>query len=164
MKLIISLLIVTTFFSCNSLKNLEASPECPEGYECKTEVMKNKSISIVEDSIGEKYLKFEDNNEYHTIKYSYSYKGRPEISDDSYSEEIFFQIPVEREELQVEDNSLKDIKLTVAKHCFCPDAGYEVLSQGKFEMLKDNNQYYISLEFNANKDTKLSSIKTKVSL
>jgi hypothetical protein len=151
-------------FSCNSLKNLEESPDCPEGYECATEIMKNQSISIMDDSIGKQYLKFEDNDRYHTIKYSYSYKGRPEIADDSYSEEIYFQVPVGTTELKIENKGLADLKLTQAKHCFCPDGGYEVIDQGKFELLKDNNTYYISLELQTEKDVKVKSLQTKVSL
>jgi hypothetical protein len=143
---------------------MEESPDCPEGYDCKTEIMKNTSISIMDDSIGKQYLKFEDNNQYNTIKYTYSYKGRPEIADDGYSEEIYFQVPVDKTELKAENKGLTKLRLTHAKHCFCPDAGYEVITEGKIEMLKADDSYYVRLDIQTDKDTRIKTLKTKVSL
>ncbi len=160
------LIVLMTLFlmSCQTLKNFEASPECPEDYDCNVEMISNSFITILEDSIGKKYIKIKENDAYHVIKYSYSYKGRPEIADDGYHEEIYFQIPVDQNEIMLNDKNLSDANLIVAKHCFCPDAGFEVVSDGKLEVTKTKNTYVVDLNFSTEKNMKVNHLKTKVNL
>lgn len=115
------------------------------------------------DNIGKTYVKIERNDQYHVIKYTYLKKGRPEIADDAYQELIYFQVPVDTNKIQAEANGLSDLKLITGKYCFCQDAGFEEVKQGSIELLREDNTYYIDLEFETEKDVKVKSIQTKVS-
>jgi hypothetical protein len=157
-------IIVVSFcaLSCSSHKIVSQKPICPKGYDCVAKVITNKSINILEDSIGEKYVRLVDNSEYHTIEYTYAYKGKPEIADDGYQETIYFQVPSSLKKLQVENKELRSLNLIIRKSCFCPEAGYELIKIGRLKMEKKNNSYFIDLVFESKKNMKVNSIQVSV--
>ncbi len=154
-----SLIVV---LSCKTLKPLEQKPECPKGFECKSEIMNNKSITILDDSIGKLYPKFENSEDYNVFKYTYIYEGRPEIADDSYEEAIYFQIPKDSKSLNIKDKELSEVKMLVQKSCFCRDAGYELVSNGNLKLEKLKNSYNIQLEFVSKRNLKVKNLETNV--
>lgn len=164
MKYLTGFLCFLMIFSCSSLKYVNESPSCPEAYQCNTVLLKNTSIKILEDSIGKKYINLEQSADCHTVKYTYSYEGKPEIADDSYSEEIYFQIPIDTKSLYLSDSELYDVKLITSKNCFCKDAGFEVVNQGSFEFKRKGKHYYVNLEILSSRDIRVKSLSTKVSL
>ena len=151
-------------FSCNSLKNFEESPECPEGYDCEAELIKNTSINILEDTIGKNYVRLEDNAAFHTLKYSYGYKSSPQLADANYQEVIYFQFPVDAKNMQLTEKEVETANFIIAKHCFCPDAGYELIKDGNISVVADENKYYITLDFQSDKKMRSGNIKTIVGL
>jgi len=164
MKNIVYFFLIICFSSCNPLKNFQEFPACPEDYVCAAEIIKDSSLKIKEDTIGKTYINIYDDKNYDVVKYNYGYKGRPEISDDGYSEEIYFQIPKDDDEMELKNKELSKIKLIVAKNCFCKEAGFEIINEGTFELKKVNDQYYIDLQFSSKRDLKVKSLQTKISL
>jgi len=164
MKTYIFLLISLICFSCNSLKNFEQTPICPEGYDCETDLIKNTSINILEDTIGKNYVSLEDNDAFHTLKYSYGYKSSPQLADANYQEVIYFQFPVDAEKMQLTRKEVEIANFIIAKHCFCPDAGYEVINDGNINVVKNKNKYYVTLDFQSDKKMRVGNIKTIVGL
>lgn len=157
-------LFVLVCFSCKSSKNFEESPTCPEGYDCAAEIIKNKSIVILEDTIGKNYVKLEDSDKFHTIKYTYSFKSRPELADANYSEVFYFHFPVDTKNMLLNGKEVQDANFIIAKHCFCPDAGYEVINDGNITIELDDNKYYLSLGFQSDKAMRVNTIKTAIEL
>jgi hypothetical protein len=164
MKTVFIILSLLVCLSCNSLKNFEESPECPEGYNCEAEIIKETSILLLEDTIGKNYVKLEDSDKYHTIKYTYGYQSPPQLADANYSEVVFFQIPVDTDKLQLSGKEVITANFIIAKHCFCPDAGYEIINDGTINVTVKDNRYYVSLDFLSNKEMRLNNIKTIVGL
>lgn len=162
MKFYFSALIALTLMSCKSLESLENKPDCPKGYECKTEVVTNTSILVLEDSIGKNYIKMMDSEDYNVVKYTYLYKGRPEIADDTYSEAIYFQVPKKENKMELTDKTLSNLNLIVQKLCFCPDAGYELVKEGHLKIEKHKNTYNIKLDFKTEKNMRLNGLQASV--
>ena len=160
MKTFFIFLSLLVCLSCNSLKNFEEYPDCPEGYDCNAELIKDTSILILEDTIGKNYVKLEDSDKYHTIKYTYGYQSSPQLADANYSEVIFFQIPADTDNYQLNGKEVKTANFIVAKFCFCPDAGYEIINDGSINVAVEDNKYFVSLDFLVNKRMKLNRIKT----
>lgn len=163
MKNLIILIPLIFIVSCNSMKNFKESPACPEGFDCYAEVITNKSIKILEDTTGQVYVRLNNNVDFNTIKYVYEYKGRPEISDDAYQEVIYFQVPVNKEKMEVKGNGVSDLKMVVGKSCFCVGAGYELVKQGNLKFEKKDKTYYINLNFESTKDININTIQIKAS-
>ena len=162
MKIYSILCLPLIFFSCSTLQSIEETPDCPKGYDCTTEVIQGKSITLHEDTIGKLYIKMVDNEDYNLIKYSYNYEGRPELADDSYNETILFEIPKDKDELSLDGKSLLNNKLVVLKSCFCQDAGYESIENGSLKVEKNKNKYRIDLEFETDRRLKVKSLQTIV--
>lgn len=159
---LISLSII--LFSCKSTNIQEEKPSCPKGYDCYTELIKGKSISLFKDSIGKDYIKLEKNENYNVIKYIYKYKGNPKIADDSYLETIHFEMPASAKELNLEDKELSQAKLIAQKSCFCKDAGYELITQGELSVSKSKKAYEVNIDFESKKNIKVKSVQTRVKI
>lgn len=148
--------------SCKTTKPLEQKPECPKGYECKSELMADKSIDILEDTIGKLYPRFEDSDEYNVFKYTYKYEGRPEIADDTHFEAVYIQIPKDTKSFNIKDKELSTMKVLVQKSCFCKEAGYELIQNGNLKIEKLKNSYNVQLEFVSDREMKLNKLQTNV--
>lgn len=164
MKYLSIILLLGCLVSCQGLKNIEEQPQCPKDFECYTEIKDNKEINVLEDTIGQSYLRLEDAENSMVVKYIYDYKRDPRIMDDGYREIIYFQIPKDTKTLELENSEMSNIKLYIQKSCFCPDGGYEQILNGKFKLKKYQNSLVFDLEFEVQKDVKLNLIQTKVEL
>ena len=148
--------------TCKGVSNLKEKPDCPEGYECYAEVITDKSIKLLKDTIGKTYIKLEDSENYNVIKYTYLYKGDPQISDDTYRENIYFQISKTEKSLELSDQALSDLKLIIQKACFCRDSGYELITEGDLKVNKEKNTYNIKLNFQSKKQMKISGFQSSI--
>ncbi|NBC59037.1 MAG: hypothetical protein GVY05_12230 [Bacteroidetes bacterium] len=148
--------------SCKSVKNIEKQPDCPEGYECYGEVLKDQSISIHKDGIGKTYIKINQDESHNVIKYIYKYSGEPNIADDSYIETFYFQIPQKSNKISLSGKELKNVKALVQKSCFCPDAGYALIEQGHLDIKKQKDHYYIKFKYTPDRNMSVSTIETQV--
>ena len=164
MKLKSMLFICLILFSCKNLKNIEEKPYCPKGYECHTELIENKYILIFEDTTKEIYIKLEDNEGFHVVKYTFKHEGKTEIADDTYLEAIYFQIPQDTKSLTLSDKELAKVKLIAQKSCFCRDAGYELVKIGHLNIEKQKDTYYIDIQFESSRNMEVSNLQTTVKL
>lgn len=165
MKNLSILIFLISSISCQGLKELEEQPICPEGYECNAEIIKNKSINELEDTIGKTYLRLVDSKNTMVFKYTYNYKVTdPRIADAGYVEVIYFEIPMDTKKLDLENSELSSVKLSIQKSCFCPDAGYEQIQKGNLKIGKYKNSLIVDLDFQVEKEVKLSSIQAKVEI
>ena len=164
MKITSLLFISLIFFSCKSLEELKEEPQCPKGYECNAEVIANKTLLILEDSIKKIYPKLEDSDDFHVVKYTFKYEGQPEIADDTYVETIYFQIPQDAKNLTLSGKGLAKVKLMAQKSCFCPDAGYELIKNGNLNVEKHKNSFRIKLKYDSERNMRVNSLQTTVEI
>lgn len=162
MKFYYLYLVPFFFMSCKSAETSKAKPVCPDGYDCYTEILADKAIIILEDTIGKTYIKVKDNKAYNVIKYIYRYEGDPQISDDTYEENIYFQIPKNKKSIDLSGKSLSDVKLIIQKSCFCRDSGYELIQDGHLKVQKHQNTYSIKLDFQSKKQMKIDGLQTSL--
>ena len=163
MKNISIVLICFLCLSCKSIK-FEETPKCPKNYICNTELLSHKSIKLSDDSIGKIYPKFEDDKNFHVIKYTYQYKGQPQIADDTYLEAIYFQIPQDTKNLKLSNKQLSEAKLIAQKSCFCRDAGYELVKIGHLNIEKQKDTYYIDIQYESSRNMEVNNLQTTVKL
>ncbi|QTY27117.1 hypothetical protein [Flavobacterium sp. CS20] len=157
-------IVLFSVLSCKSLNTIQETPECPKGYECNTEILKNQSIKLLEDSIGEIYINTKSDDNYHIIKYTYKYKDQANIADDSYVETFYFQVPKDAKNLSLSNKDLSNAKVFTQKSCFCRDAGYELIQQGQLDIQKQKGGYHLKFEYESKRDMKVKAIETQVEL
>ncbi|RRO25625.1 hypothetical protein [Flavobacteriaceae bacterium 14752] len=158
------IVVLLSLMSCKSTKTIEAKPECPKGYECDTEILKNQSIKLKEDSIGKTYMNTIPDDDYHIIKYTYKYSGQPDIADDTYVETFYFQISKDTKNLSLGGKELSNAKVLAQKSCFCRDAGYELIKQGHLDIQKQKESYYLKFNYEPDRNMKVKTIETQVKL
>lgn len=162
MKFYFLMSISLVMMTCKGVSNLEEKPDCPEGYECYAEVLVDKTINLLEDTIGKTYIRLENDKNFNVIKYTYYYEGDPQISDDTYQENIYFQISKTKPNLELTDEELSEVKLIIQKSCFCRDAGYELIKDGNLKINRQNNTYNIQLSLQSKKQMKISGFETSI--
>lgn len=165
MKNLKILILILSAFSCQGTKNLEEKPICPKGYECYAEILEGKSINASKDTIGQEYLRLKDSKNSMVFKYTYKYENKdPRIADAGYSEIIYFEIPSETKKMDLENFELSKVKLYIQKLCFCPDAGYEKILNGNLKLRNNKSSLTVDLNFETEKEVRLTTIQTEVQL
>ncbi|VXB43064.1 conserved exported hypothetical protein [Flavobacterium sp. 9AF] len=157
-NLIILLVLLT---SCSNLKKNNDSNQkesamiakntflsCPNDGICQVEKLENKNIIIKQDDLNGIYYHTEDNNNFSIIKFTYTRNTEKEIQDNSYVEEIIFQIQNDAATLNLLDSELETVNMLFGKHCFCKgEAGYYKVANGRLDIKKENNQYHLKFDF-----------------
>lgn len=129
---------------------------CPDDGTCTVVLHKNKTLTVKDDGTGAFYPDLEDGNNT-VVEYTYS-KTVPEgIADADYSETIHFEIPEGVEKLSKENAALSDVGLLYGKHCFCRDAGYFPVTNGKLLIEKTAEGIVFDLKFNMDKTSQVVS-------
>jgi len=133
----------------DSLENIKSF--CPENGICKFEILKNKQLNLLKDGIGQIYPKVSSGNTT-VYKFTYTKNIDKKYQDSHYSEEVYFELPKLTSELEIENNSLKKVKLLFARLCFCRgQTGYYKINEGKLMITKQKTGVYkISLSFKTN--------------
>lgn len=119
---------------------------CPENGNCTVEALANKKLVIKDDGTGALYPVIED-GENIVVKFNYVVEGPQGTADGGYSETIHFEIPSDTETLLVEDGSLADANVLFGRHCFCPDAGYFHVENGKLAVQKVDGKIQFDLQY-----------------
>ncbi|MFD2908368.1 hypothetical protein ACFSX9_06435 [Flavobacterium ardleyense] len=167
------LLLSALTISCTCIKkssiesNIEqkSAADCPTDGDCTTVLFENKSLSIKTDDIGSIYYTLNDNLETSVIKFEYNKKIDTTLQDNSYREEVLFEIPNSFNiTTDLQNNELQSVKMIYGKHCFCRgQAGIYKVNQGKLNIIKDKNQIYFETDFEIpNIDQKIKKIKSTV--
>ena len=149
------LLLSFLSISCNCTKNQvndvvekKHSTFCPSDGKCTTILIENKSLNIKMDGTGATYYELTDNSKTSVIKFEYNKTVDTTLQDNSYREEVLFEIPNQFKEINKENNELESVKMIFGKHCFCRgQAGIYPVKKGKLNILKENNTTSFNLEF-----------------
>ncbi len=121
--------------------------ECPEKGECTLKVMKNSSLTIKEDTIGQIYPVIEK-GDYLVVEYTFLIKGPEGTADGNYSETLHFEIPNATKQLNLKDATLQDVDLLFGKHCFCKgEAGYYKVKKGELKLSKTSKELSIEVTY-----------------
>ena len=166
------LLLSFLSISCNCTKNQgndivvekTISTSCPSDGKCTTILIENKSLNIKMDGTGATYYELIDNSKTSVIKFEYNKTVDTTLQDNSYREEVLFEIPNQNNEINLEDNKLESVKMIFGKHCFCRgQAGIYTIKKGKLKILKENNTTSFNLEFDIpNIDHKIKMISESI--
>ena len=121
--------------------------KCPENAECTLKVIKNSSLTIKEDTIGQLYPVIEKGDDI-VIEYTFLKKGPEGTLDGDYSETLHFIIPDNTKQLNLKDVNLQDVDLLFGKHCFCKgEAGYYRVKKGELHILKTSKELTIDITY-----------------
>lgn len=129
---------------------------CPEDGNCSVIVHKNKSLKVKDDGTGAFYPDLEESKST-VIEYTYHKPGPENTADADFSETIHFEIPAGVDSFTKENASLKDVNLLYGRHCFCRDAGYFPLTDGKLLVEKTSDGIVFDLTFSTGKPTQVIS-------
>jgi hypothetical protein len=158
--------------SCNCTKNQLSdkvakeivSNSCPSDGKCTTYLIKNKSLNIKTDEIGAIYYDLNDNSKTSIIKFEYNKTVDTTLQDNNYREEILFEIPNKIEEINLENNELKSVKMLFGKHCYCRgQAGIYIIKKGNLKIIREDKNISFNLEFEVpNIDHKVKKISESI--
>ena len=166
------LLLSFLSISCNCTKNQvkdnvvekTTSNTCPSDGKCTTILVENKSLNIKMDETGATYYELTNNSKTSVIKFEYNKTVDTTLQDNSYREEILFEIPNQFNKINLENNQLESVKMIFGKHCFCRgQAGIYLIKKGKLNILKENISTNFILEFEIpNIDHKIKMISESI--
>ncbi len=133
--------------SFENMKNLTLKSDCPREADCTIELMKNKKIEYSKDGIGMLSPNLKDSDSTHVIKYEFNKNQDEKMMDGQYREEVLFEIPVNKKELQLNDKALSTVNFTYGRFCFCKgSAGYFKVHEGSLNL--KNGKLTINFENN----------------
>lgn len=150
------LLLSFLSISCNCTKSQvntvidekKNSTSCPSDGKCTAILIENKSLHIKTDETGASYYELTDNSKTSVVKFEYNKTVDTTLQDNSYREEVLFEIPNQFNKISLENNELESVKMIFGKHCFCRgQAGIYAIKKGKLNILKENNITFFNLEF-----------------
>ena len=158
MKFYSFLFILFLLYGCSSSQKVTKdiplemqNISCPENGNCTFEVFKNSSLEIKTDNFGKIYPEVVQGDKL-VIKYHYKKNNLKNITDNSYSEFIYFEINKDEEQLILKDAALQNVKMLFGRICFCRDTnGYFKVDQGNLFLFKNNNKLQFNLKFDMKK-------------
>ncbi|MQP53308.1 hypothetical protein [Flavobacterium sp. LMO9] len=144
----------------NSIVKKTSSSSCPNDGKCTTNLIENKSLNIKTDATGAIYYELTDNSKTSIIKFEYNKTVDTTFQDNSYREEVLFEIPNQFDEINLKDDKLELVKMIFGKHCFCKgQAGIFTIIKGKLNLKKKEKTTSFNLEFEIlNIDHKIKKI------
>ncbi len=121
---------------------------CPPKGTCTTQLLRNKTFTVVKDDFGRSYYKLEDSQQTHVVKYEYTRGNEATLPDSGYREEVLFEIGQAGQELSFKDAELRQVKLLYGRFCFCPkdQVGYFDVNRGTLTV-SGKDQVQVSLDF-----------------
>lgn len=111
------------------------SENCPENGTCVLELIPNKTLTFKKDEFGSLYPVITEGTK--TIfKYTYTKNPIPDTEDSNYTEIVYAEIDVNNN-IQLQNETLKNIKLHYGRLCFCKgESGYFPITRGVFNLSK----------------------------
>lgn|SRR5699024_6711255 len=157
MRIFYLLIIAGIFTACKSPATLtenqtekmiqsQNKTNCPEGGKCSVVILKNKSLIIKDDITGKVYPEISDGKNL-VVHFNFLRQAPEGIADGNYSEDIYFEIPADQNQLQKKDSSLKDINLVFGRHFFSPEAGFVEINKGELNLQRKGNKIQFDLKF-----------------
>ncbi|MFA7445460.1 MAG: hypothetical protein WCY89_05895 [Flavobacteriaceae bacterium] len=124
MKPTVLLFFSILLFSCASKKETASkSNNCPSDGVCAAEILKNKSLHIINDKSTGAYHQFKENTATSVIIFKYDRNKDENLQDGHYQEEIIFEISNKMMEADFKDFTPE--KKLFGVHCYCKGkAGY----------------------------------------
>ena len=121
---------------------------CPTDGTCTTELLKNKTLVVKRDDIGQTYYQLLDNEGSDVIRYQYTRTTDAELADAGYREELVFEIDRNSPELKLEGSGLQKTKMLFGRFCFCRDqTGYYPVNNGSLAVKPTGNNYTLKVGF-----------------
>ncbi|WP_428741847.1 hypothetical protein [Tenacibaculum sp.] len=119
---------------------------CPEEGNCSFKLLKNKSLNILTDNLGELYTKINEGDNL-VLVFEYEKNMNLDLQDSGYKEQIFIELNPNA--LEIETYNLKTKKLVFARLCYCKgQTGYYKIKKGNLSIKKvKNKNYHIMLNF-----------------
>jgi hypothetical protein len=120
-------LISFVLWSCNCKKNAVAKKNsktamlasCPDDFDCRLEVLPNKSMVVKTDGTGATYFELENQNGKTVYRYEMKQKQDQQYMDANYREEITFELPSTTADLTLSDTELQQAKMIFGVWCYC---------------------------------------------
>lgn len=141
--LIICALILTSCKTSQSLNSsivlkeaiIQQSENCPKNGTCLLELIPNKSITFKTDEFGSLYPVIIDGTKT-LFKYSFTKNPISGTQDSNYTEIVYAELDLNKD-LQLQNETLKNIKMHYARLCFCKgESGYFPIERGVFNLTK----------------------------
>lgn len=156
MRIFSILLILILQTACSSAKVASLSKiqaaDCPEEGVCSIEILKNKSLLIKEDTIGQLYYNLDENNAKTVYVYTYFVAGPENTQDGNLTEKIIFELDNNATEINFKNEDLQKVNMLFSRACFC---------KGQMGLFKITNG---TLQFDAKQKTLfVEAITSKVS-
>ncbi|MEM6347498.1 MAG: hypothetical protein AAF927_26665 [Bacteroidota bacterium] len=109
-----------TLISCSTNLPGELKEYSCRSGDCTYSFQENKQIEIIEDSTNQStFINIQEGDKI-VFKYQYVADEEPNIADDEYLENIYFEIEPNAETFSFTDEQLADAKLVIQPVCFCP--------------------------------------------
>jgi len=124
--------------------------ECPEGWGCSFELLKNKSAKIEFDKFNNSFLTILDSSKSNVLKFKYSRNHIPGTADSGYDEVILLNIDNLQNNINLTDASLAEVDAIFGRMCFCTaeSVGYFPIRNGHLKIKKMNkNRFKIDFSF-----------------
>lgn len=120
--------------------------DCPEAGNCNFKLLKNKSLNIYTDNLGELYTKINEGNNL-VLVFEYEKNKNLDLQDSGYKEQVFIELNPNA--LEIETHNLKTEKLVFARLCYCKgQTGYYKIKKGNLSIKKvKKRNYHIILDF-----------------
>ena len=114
---------------------IQQSDNCPENGTCLLELIPNKSLTFKKDEFGNVYPVIVDGTKT-LFKYSFTKKPISETEDSNYTEIVYAELDLTKD-LQLQNESLSNIKMHYGRLCFCKgESGYFPVERGVFNLTK----------------------------
>ena len=175
MKFNLFTLLFACLFACKSQSNLSADIKEPivqkaktvlEGYESTISLIPNRSVDFKTDKFNSVYAAESEGSNF-ILKYEIKKIQDPKLPDGRYSEIVYAELPADFKNISLKNEDLKEIKLHVARFCFCENANsYEPVTTGVFQLLQGKkNELRLRLDFKTKKSShKITSISEVIFL
>lgn len=122
---------------------------CPEGWGCSFELLKNKSAKIEFDKFNNSFLTLIDSKS-NVLKFKYFRNHIPGTADSGYDEVIYLNIDNFQNNINLTDASLAEVDAIFGRMCFCTaeSVGYFPIRNGHLKIKKMNkNRFRIDFSF-----------------
>ncbi|SNR37829.1 hypothetical protein SAMN06265371_10298 [Lutibacter agarilyticus] len=141
------------------------SENCPENGNCVLELIPNKTITFKKDEFGNLYPVISEGSKT-LFKYTFTKNPISETEDSNYTEIVYAELNL-NEDLKLQNEALKNIKMHYGRLCFCKgESGYFPIERGVFNLTKmEGDLVKIDVDFIMKKIPQLvSEIHETVSL
>ncbi len=142
----------TIEFNKTAEKRIFNLENCATDTQCAIEIISNSNLRIALDEQGKNYIQLEkgDNT---IVKYEFKKDEPPNTMDAHYSEMIYFEIDKNDKHLFLTNEALQNVKMIYARFCYCKDgtSGYFKVTQGRLNLVKNDNELSIHLNFKVGK-------------